>query len=279
MKLTNLIKSKTLVFSLLAATFSFSLVACNQPYESPEPAEEGPTEEELLLAQKKEAYKFFLGTWICANDGDSEIFKEGDAITFTESSISFNDTSYAIDLDSDLYYDSEHKEPLWDDDSLITVKTDKLFMSFYRQITSGISYYYVWIKGDDMVEIGEKPINPLPGAEGSEASELEGTYSFNTASGSQVNGSFTLNSDGTWSYSGLKSTLIPTTYSVNGDKITLKWTSESYGNTYERTDTLTVELNGSEATLTSTDSTLSALFSDFFGVATTTTLTLAFSAE
>ena len=283
MKLTNLIKSKTLVFSLLAATFSFSLVACTQPYESLEPAEpveEGPTEEELLLAALKAEYAKVSGkTYEIQQEWDLGTgigLKVGDRFSFTDTKVIIGDKEYAINLDTDLEVcgrtvGGELADLCINLDGIVYRVTTSWVDEDYDSILISIYGAYANYEGH--------LVDPSSESSGSEASELEGTYSFNTAFGSQVAGSITLNSDLTWSYSGPKSTLTPTTYSVNGDKLTLNWSSNTYGNTYERTDTLTVEINGEEATLTSTDSTLSAFFSDFFGVATTTTLTLAFSAE
>ncbi len=119
-----------------------------------------------------------------------------------------------------------------------------------------------------------------PSSEISEnSSKFEGTYSFSNATGSQVNGSITLNSNGTWSYSGSKTTLTPGTYSVSNNELTLNWTSKTGNYTLDRTDTFMVSVSGSEATLSSKGSGISAFFSDFFGVTSTMTLTLSYSSN
>lgn len=86
---------------------------------------------------------------------------------------------------------------------------------------------------------------------------LNGTYSFNNATGTQANGSITL-SDGNWTYSGSK-TNAPSggTYTVSGSDITFSWTA----NGYSVSTTVTVSKSGSSVTLSSNEV---VFFSTFF---------------
>lgn len=93
-------------------------------------------------------------------------------------------------------------------------------------------------------------------------SELDGIYTFNYVTASQSKGSFTLK-DGEWSYTGEKPHVAASsgTYSVDGSKITVKWT----GAGYDTEETLTVSTSGSSSTWTSEESGGSDFFSMLFG--------------
>lgn len=93
-------------------------------------------------------------------------------------------------------------------------------------------------------------------------SSFTGTYAFNTASGIEKNGSVTLK-DGEWSYTGEKTDVAASsgTYTVDGSKITVKWT----GAGYDTEETLTVSTSGGSSKWTS-DGNVSSLFSMLFGV-------------
>lgn len=92
---------------------------------------------------------------------------------------------------------------------------------------------------------------------GGDTSSVNGTYSFNNATGTQKEGSITL-SDGNWTYSGSK-TNAPSggTYTVSGSDITFSWTA----NGYSVSTTVTVSKSGSSVTLSSSEV---VFFSTFF---------------
>ena len=91
-----------------------------------------------------------------------------------------------------------------------------------------------------------------------DTSSLNGTYTFNSATGSQSNGTITL-SDGNFSYNGSRSQAPSSgTYTVSGSDITFSWTA----NGYSVSTTVTVSKDGSSVTLSSSDV---LFFSTFFG--------------
>lgn len=95
------------------------------------------------------------------------------------------------------------------------------------------------------------------GSEG-DASSVNGTYAFNSATGSQSNGTITL-SDGNFTYSGGKSNAPSNgTYTVSGSDITFSWTASGYS----VSTTVTVSKDGSSVTLSSSEV---LFFSTFFG--------------
>lgn len=101
------------------------------------------------------------------------------------------------------------------------------------------------------------------GGNGQGTSGVNGTYSFNNATGSQTNGSFSL-SNGNWTYSGSKSNVAASsgTYTVNGSKITINWNANSYDNT----ETFNVTTSGNSSTWSSENTSTSLFFNMLFGV-------------
>lgn len=111
--------------------------------------------------------------------------------------------------------------------------------------------------GCDIFE--ELDTNDSENGEGSEdVSSLNGIYTFNSATGSQSNGTITL-SDGNFTYSGGKSNAPSSgTYTVSGSDITFSWTASGYS----VSTTVTVSKDGSSVTLSSSEV---LFFSTFFG--------------
>ena len=267
------LKLKSFLFSIILVVSFFSFISCGNLFN----ASSEPTEEEKLLNQKKEAYNFWLGTWILSEE--SKIFKIGDEITFNNDSIEFKGKTYKINLNTDLFFHDELSEELSKMcNADLTIINENIYISLYKFCYGGSN---ICLKNDfvTMVEKKSSTNNSEENNSTETSSKLEGTYSFSNATGSQVNGSITLNSNGTWSYSGSKTTLTPGTYSVSNNELTLNWTSKTGNYTLNRTDTFTVSVSGSEATLTSQGSGISAFFSDFFGITSTMTLTLSYSSN
>jgi len=92
--------------------------------------------------------------------------------------------------------------------------------------------------------------------------DVKGTWSY-SATAPAVSGSFTFNNDGTYTYNGSKATVPNGTYSVKGSVLSMTWTRAAAG---EYTEKFNVSLNGNTLTLKSQETTISGLFSDYFGV-------------
>ena len=115
-----------------------------------------------------------------------------------------------------------------------------------------------------------KRVTSSSGGGSGEATTLNGTYSFESATGSQTNGSITL-SDGTWTYNGSKTNVAAKngTYTVDGSKVTVNWTAQ-----VDVSETFTVTDNGDGSVKWVLDGyNNSTLFSMLFGVAGQTELT------
>ena len=115
-----------------------------------------------------------------------------------------------------------------------------------------------------------KRVTSSSGGGSGEATSLNGTYSFESATGSQTNGSITL-SDGTWTYNGSKTNVAAKngTYTVDGSKVTVNWTAQA-----DVSETFTVTDNGDGSVKWVLDGyNNSTLFSMLFGVAGQTELT------
>ena len=281
----KLLKSKTFLFSLFFLLSIFCFFGCSSLNNNTEE----PSEEELLLAKKKAAYALVSGkTFKAVNVGNIGDIDNGDLFTFTDSKLIIEDEEYEFDINKDIYLPEDiTKIPYYDKDNntynpkgvLFFCRTkDGYTFKILEGPGNGLDYT---IAGNlckaDLELVSDNTTTSSSTTENS--SNIEGTYSFSNATGSQVNGSITLNSNGTWSYSGSKTTLTPGTYSVNNNELTLNWTSKTGSYTLDRTDTFTVSVSGSEATLTSKGSGISAFFSDFFGITSTMTLTLSYSSN
>lgn len=123
-----------------------------------------------------------------------------------------------------------------------------------------IEVFFQEVSGSNvnLLEFREYSTSGNSGGNGQGTSGVNGTYSFNNATGSQTNGTITL-SDGSFTYSGGRS-LAPSngTYTVSGSDITFSWTA----NGYSVSTTVTVSKDGSSVTLSSSEV---LFFSTFFG--------------
>ena len=101
---------------------------------------------------------------------------------------------------------------------------------------------------------------------GNVSADLKGTYSYKPSGANQYNASITLNDNGTWTYSTEKSysSISGGTYTVSGDKVTLKLTTP-----YTMEETFTVTNSGTSSTWKSDENGSSTLFPVLFGVAGT----------
>ena len=96
------------------------------------------------------------------------------------------------------------------------------------------------------------------------SSAFLGSYSYNDASGSESNGSITLNDDGTWTYEGGKSgtAFSDCTWTSGSGSVTLNWNTA--GNPVS--ETFSVSGSGNSSTWTTGNTGVSLLFSGLFGV-------------
>lgn len=265
---------RTLVMVLgLLSLFSFA--ACNMDSGDDSGSEETEVNNETL-AEKKALYARIVGTswenWFY--DPDNNNNKVGIIeISFAEDSVTIDGTQISLNQNKDLYfYDELDKNLLRIKDSVLHIKLGEkvLCLSGYL-IDSNYPYNdkmftiyqnYKLNNEDLYVHDDFKLISSSGKTSGNSASELNGTYAFNSASGNQSKGSITLK-DGAWSYSGGKSNVAASsgTYTVNGSEITMKWTA-----TTELEETFTVSSSGSSSTWISEESGVSTFFSMLFGV-------------
>lgn len=239
------------------------------------------------IAQKKALYARIVGTsWKNYFYNDDTVNQDNLGIieiSFAEDSITIDGTQISLNQNKDFYfYDELDENSVRDNTSLLSIKIDEkvLCLSGYL-IDSNYSY------DDNMLSILQNYKLSKASNEGegeykytydqfrlvssssskgeNTTSELNGTYAFNTAFGSQVNGSIKLD-DGAWSYTGNKSNVAASsgTYTVNGSKITMKWTA-----TTDLEEVFTVSTSGSSSTWTSEETVVSNLFAMLFGVTST----------
>lgn len=255
------------------------LASCQPPASSPSnPADPESGLNNAKLQEKKNVYKILIDTeW----ELDPEIKNKTGllkSINFKNDSITIDGTQYSLNQNTDFYFQEElpstcpYKTGGYNCPLYIFINNNWYGLEQYKLPKStNNSYLGIWNKSNaysDMI------LKSGGGQSGGEPSAFKGTYSFSAASGTETNGSISLN-EGNWTYSGSKTNVAAKsgTYSVNGSKITLSWTAGGSPVTEE----FTVTVNGSSATWQSSNAVSSTLFSMLFGVAGKTSLTLNYS--
>lgn len=209
--------------------------------------------------EAKALYNACLGSWKEINHYD---FSEFDTVILANDSVTLGTIKYTINQDTDLIksqdYDGpvcEYNEYFKEGDYIgqIYLKLSDRLLSFekdnYGDLFIACNLYKDYRRSSFQIISNS-------GSEG-DTSSVNGTYSFNNATGTQKNGSITL-SAGNWTYSGSK-TNAPSggTYTVSGADITFSWTA----NGYSVSTTVTVSKSGSSVTLSSSEV---VFFSTFF---------------
>lgn len=215
-------------------------------------------------------YQNFLGTW---KNNDKVHVPEISTLILASDSVTVNSTKYEINQNTDLIYINNEKYDEFGNSLEIYIENIR-YHGFYVRINNkllSLSIHYPILtsrkikvfygdeeySGCDIFE--ELDTNDSENGEGSEdVSSLNGIYTFNSATGSQSNGTITL-TDGNFTYSGGKSNAPSSgTYTVSGSDITFSWTA----NGYSVSTTVTVSKDGSSVSLSSSEV---LFFSTFFG--------------
>lgn len=232
--------------------------------------DEKPSNEEA-----KGLYQKLIGSkWIKFDQLGS--FKYPEIVEFSENYVSFDNVHYSLDQNNNLT--NEDSEAFF-----IALGTETYEINFL-----GLDPLYTSPVGDlsDSSQIfitnTKDPLfseNRLAGfyacistntqggdssSEGDETS-VAGNYSFTASSGTEMSGSLTL-SNGEWSYSGTSRPAATSgTYTVNGSKITVKWTAAGLS----LNETFTVTKNGNSVTWKSDNEYTSTFLTMLFKVSAT----------
>ena len=245
------------IMALFAAVFMFSsIMSCSSDSGSDDDNDDDKGTGNVLLDQKIEKYMSYLGEYEGVEDLGGNCFVK--KLKLEEKSITIDGTKYVFDPEKNIT-DLEFS------DLIIFVNNVKyVILPPYEEYDLRFVHY----ESNEMAYM--KRVTSSSGGGSGEATSLNGTYSFESATGSQTNGSITL-SDGTWTYNGSKTNVAAKngTYTVDGSKVTVNWTAQA-----DVSETFTVTDNGDGSVKWVLDGyNNSTLFSMLFGVAGQTELT------
>ena len=234
-------------FNVVSVLSLFVLIGCQQPVD-PAVTNENVNKWENLEA--KAIYNALLGTWEL--DGGETIRANGVIpVVFSSDSVTLGKTRYIINQDTDLIKSEDYGD--------IYIKLSDRLLAIEKIQSYGyvITHIYWNLKENTNFNCIRKVSGSSSGEEGDVAS-VNGTYAFNSATGSQSNGTITL-SDGNFSYNGSRSQAPSSgTYTVDGSDISFSWTASGY----PVSTTVTVSKSGSSVTFSSSEV---LFFSTFFG--------------
>lgn len=265
---------------LTILTFIFIFAGCTQPASSSSSDDDNSYNySPAQIAELKGYYSKLIGTtWENEqlNNQYALYPKNVLTISFADDSVTINNVRYAINQNTDLYFNDKVTDEILKEDeiSVFFLKINNNFYGFRNYLLDNSSYNDNYMDIDSVLNgnFCSETLIPSTGGGGSgNNNTIAGSYSFNNATGSQSNGTITL-SDGNWTYSGSKSNPAASsgTYTVNGSKITVSWTASGYNNS----ETFTVTTSGSSSTWKSENTGVSLLFSMLFG---TTSLEMTFN--
>ena len=245
------------IMALFAAVFMFSsIMSCSSDSGSDDDNDDDKGTGNVLLDQKIEKYMSYLGEYEGVEDLCGNCFVK--KLKLEEKSITIDGTKYVFDPEKNIT-DLEFS------DLIFFVNNVKyVILPPYEEYDLRFVHY----ESNEMAYM--KRVTSSSGGGSGEATSLNGTYSFESATGSQTNGSITL-SDGTWTYNGSKTNVAAKngTYTVDGSKVTVNWTAQA-----DVSETFTVTDNGDGSVKWVLDGyNNSTLFSMLFGVAGQTELT------
>ncbi|MCI7114820.1 MAG: hypothetical protein MR932_02420 [Treponema porcinum] len=245
------------IMALFAAVFMFSsIMSCSSDSGSDDDNDDDKGTGNVLLDQKIEKYMSYLGEYEGVEDLGGNCFVK--KLKLEEKSITIDGTKYVFDPEKNIT-DLEFS------DLIFFVNNVKyVILPPYEEYDLRFVHY----ESNEMAYM--KRVTSSSGGGSGEATSLNGTYSFESATGSQTNGSITL-SDGTWTYNGSKTNVAAKngTYTVDGSKVTVNWTAQA-----DVSETFTVTDNGDGSVKWVLDGyNNSTLFSMLFGVAGQTELT------
>ena len=247
---------------ILGALSLFAFMSCQQPTDSADNNGGGEVSKWGSL-EAKAIYNTFLGTWKLE---DGQTLKPNGIVPviLASDSVTLGTKKYTINQDTDLIKSEDYDGPScyngtdWYGD--IYIKLSDRLLAIDRESTfNGIeTCTLMWnLYENTNFNFLDKVSGSGSGSEG-DTSSVNGTYTFNSATGIQSNGTITL-SDGNFTYSGGKNNAPSSgTYTVSGSDITFSWTA----NSYSVSTTVTVSKDGSSVTLSSSEV---LFFSTFFG--------------
>ena len=203
-------------------------------------------------------------------------YKYPEIVVFLENSVIIDSINYSLDQNNDLtnkdsqsfFIDVEtetYKINLIDLDSVYTSPVGDLSDSSQIFITNIRDPLYNQNRfAGRYACISTNTQGGDSSSEGDETS-VDGNYSFTASSGTEMSGSLTL-SNGEWSYSGTSGPAATSgTYTVNGSKITVKWTAAGLS----LNETFTVTKNGNSVTWKSENEYTSTFLTMLFKVSAT----------
>ena len=258
---------KKILFSLFCLLMLFFVGCGDKPNEEVVPETptcascgvEVSTQGELCTECKKVTlYKKYLGTW----DAEDYGYVTGEinigiecyyTIILAEDSVALDGQKFDFNPKTDVLFDEDMPSEyvLQPGTTTFYLNVNNNYYRVYDNLDGSVCFCFYYISPVDDA-LSYSPHDYLKkesssGSDSGETSSLEGTYAFETASGSQRNGTLLLE-DGNWSWSGSGNPAATSgTYSVNGNKITFNWTS--YG--YDVSETITVTTSGNTSTWTS----------------------------
>ena len=248
---------------ILGALSLFAFMSCQQPTDS---ADNNGGEEVSKWGslEAKALYNEYLGTWewydwSCTGAEWAALKYNGfDTVILASDSVTLGTTKYTINQDTDLIKSEDYEGDFFDKERFVGylyVKLNDRLLGIKNIADDVRIFWNLYDNGNynDLIKVSGSG----SGSEG-DTSSLNGTYIFNSATGSQSNGTITL-SDGNFTYSGGKSNAPSSgTYTVSGSDITFSWTASGYS----VSTTVTVSKDGSSVTLSSSEV---LFFSTFFG--------------
>lgn len=217
------------IMALFAAVFMFSsiILSCSSDSGS-DNGDDDKTTGNALLDQKIEKYMSYLGEYEGVEDLGGNCFVK--KLKLEEKSITIDGTKYPFNPKTDIT-----ELEVNDNDLCFFVNNVKYVI---RPPYGEYDLRFVHYDSNEIAYM--KRVTSSSGGGSGEATTLNGTYSFESATGSQTDGSITL-SDGTWTYNGSKTNVAAKngTYTVDGSKVTVNWTAQ-----VDVSETFTVTDNG-----------------------------------
>jgi len=250
---------KKIVFYLTLLSLIMIFAGCQQPTNDTS-SDEGNsyTYSPAQIAELKAIYAKLVGTaW--ENSNDPACSHTIESASFADDSVTFNNVQYSLNQNTDLFFDNEvtDEEVKGCAPKGIYLKINNSFYAISDWILNDALDLYIVRKINGTYKKDYLKLTSSAGGNG-DTSSVNGSYAFNSATGSQVKGTITL-SDGNFTYSGGKSQAPSSgTYTVNGSDITFKWTAMGQ----EMSTTVSMSKDGSSVTFSSNEV---LFFSTFFG--------------
>lgn len=239
----------SLVFALFAAA---SFVSCANDSGSGDDNENKNVNEKDTTADKKALYAKISGTsWKAIEERDGIIVTDAThkTLSFSDTSVVIDGSSYNLDLSKDLYFSDEISGIRIGGGCALYIHLNNTYYGLdgypFDENNKELCFQYTV---DYNTTGGTSDLFTLVSSgtgfgDSDSTSSVNGKYSYE-ATGSAISGAFTL-SDGSWSYSGSKTNISTDsgTYTVSDGKVTVKWTVTAGGSEMENTETFTITDN------------------------------------